>query len=301
MDRFEAMSMLLEVVRHGSFSAAARTMRVSLPTLSRRISELEHLLGAQLLARTTRKVTLTDAGASYVAAAHSILEQLKEAERGAAGEFVEPIGELVVTAPTMFGRLHVLPVITDFLERYSEIQVRLVLVNTNLSLVEEGIDVAIRIGELPDSAMSAKHVGSIRTVLCGSPRLFEAKGEPRTLDDIAGFPAVAINMPLSIAQWRFRKSDSPEIRLLHLSSRLTVTTPEAAASAAAHGAGLAQLLHYQVADAVKADALRIVLEDLEPTPSPVHLLYASRAPLPLKLRRFLDFAAPRLRNSLQAL
>jgi DNA-binding transcriptional LysR family regulator len=301
MDRLEAMSMLLEVVDHGSFSAAGRAMRVSLPTLSRRISELEALLGARLLTRTTRKIMLTDAGAVYVAATREILNKVKQAEREVAGEFIEPIGELVVTAPTMFGRLHVLPIITEFLELYSGIHVRLVLIDTNLALVEENVDVAIRIGQLPDSAMTSSRVGSIRTVLCGSPRLFVDKGEPRTLDDIAHFPSITVNMPIPVAQWRFGVPGSLDARIPPLLSRLTVTTPEAAAAAAIQGAGLTQLLHYQVADAVRAGTLRIVLEEMEPAPSPIHLLHTSKAPLPLKLRRFLDFAAPRLRSDLAAL
>lgn len=296
MDRLEVMAMLLEVVRHGSFSAAARAMRVSLPTLSRRISELEGHLGARLLTRTTRKVALTDAGAAYVAAARTILDQVRDAEREAAGEFVEPIGELVVTAPTMFGRLHVLPVIADFLERHSAIQVRLALSNSNLRLVDENVDVAIRIGELPDSAMTATRLGTIRTVLCGSPGLLDAQGEPAGLDDLARFPIVATSVPTSFTQWRFSGPAS-----FTPSPRLTVATPEAAVDAAIRGVGLTQLLHYQVAEAVRDGALRIVLADIEPPPSPVHLLHSARAPLPLKLRRFLDFTAPRLRKDLAAL
>lgn len=293
--------MLLEVVEHGSFSAAGRAMRVSLPTLSRRISELEDLLGARLLTRTTRKVMLTDAGAVYVAAAREILDRVRQAEREAAGEFIEPIGELVVTAPTMFGRLHVLPIISEFLEHYSGIHVRLVLIDTNLALVEENVDVAIRIGQLQDSAMTASRVGSIRTVLCGSPRLFVDRDEPRTLNDLAHFPSITLNMPIPYAQWHFGVPGSVDARIPPLSSRLATTTPEAAAAAAVQGVGLTQLLHYHVADAVRTGTLRIVLEDMEPAPSPVHLLHTSKAPLPLKLRRFLDFAAPRLRNGIAAL
>lgn len=301
MDRLESMSMLLEVVRRGSFSAAGRALQVSLPTLSRKISELEEVLGARLLTRTTRKITLTDAGTAYVAAAQEILDRVKEAEREVAGEFVEPIGDLVVTAPTMFGRLHVLPIVTEFLERYTRIRVHLVLSDTNLRLVEDNVDIAVRIGNLPDSAMTAMKVGSIRTVLCGSPRLFEDKGEPKTLDDVANFPSVCVNIPISLAQWRFAAAGTPNTQPPPLSPRLTVTTPEAAAAAAINGTGLVQLLHYQVADAVNAGKLRIVLHDLEPPPVAVHLLHVSRAPLPLKLRSFIDFAAPRIRAALGAL
>lgn len=301
MDRLEAMSMLLEVARHGNFSAAARALHVSLPTLSRRISELEGLLGARLLTRTTRKVTLTDAGTAYVAAAREILDRVKAAEREVAGEFIEPIGDLVVTAPAMFGRLHILPIIIEFQRLYTGIRVHLVLSDANLRLVEDNVDIAVRIGNLPDSAMTVVGVGSLRTVLCGKPQLFEENGTPRTLDDIADFPLVAVNVPISLAQWRFGAAGTPNLQLPSLSPRLTVTTPEAAAAAAIHGAGITQLLHYQVADAVKAGKLQIVLEDFEPPRVAVHLLHVSRAPLPLKLRSFLDFAAPRIRAALAAL
>lgn len=300
MDRLEVMAMLLEVVRHGSFSAAARSMHVSLPKLSRRIAELETHLGARLLTRTTRKIALTDSGRAYVAAARTILDQVRDAEREAAGEFVGPIGELVVTAPTMFGRLHVLPVVADFLDRHPSIRVRLELGNANVGLVNDGVDAAIRIGELPDSAMTMTRLGAIRMVLCASPRLLDERGQPASFDDIARFPQVSVSAPASLSPWRFVEPGG-EIRTVLPLPRLAVTTPEAAVDAAVRGVGLVQLPQYQVADDVREGALRIILPELEPPPSPVHLLHASSAPLPLKLRLFLDFVAPRIRNSLTAI
>ncbi len=168
MDRFEAMSMLLEVAEKGSLSAAGRSLRVSVPTLSRKISDLETLLGARLLIRSTRKLTLTDAGITYVAAARRILEQVEDAEREAAGEFTTPKGELVVTAPILFGRLHVLPVVAEFLALFPEINIRLLLADHNVHLIEEHVDMAVRIGRLPDSAAVATRVGSMRRVICAS-------------------------------------------------------------------------------------------------------------------------------------
>jgi DNA-binding transcriptional LysR family regulator len=295
MDRFEAMAMLLTVVEKGSLSAAGRTLRVPVPTLSRKLSDLEALLGTRLLIRTTRKLTLTDAGIAYVAAARRILEQLDDAEREAAGEFTTPKGELVLTAPILFGRLHVLPVVADFLASFPEINVRLVLLDRNVDLVDDHVDMAVRIGALPDSAMVATRIGEMRTVVCGAPGLFARHGTPVAPQDIARFPTVSIDTFLSGSAWQLREPGTGALVEVPIRPRLRVSTAEAAAQAAAMGVGLTRLFHYQVADAVAAGALRIVLADHEIAPSPINLIHASRGQLPLKMRRFLDFAAPRLR------
>ncbi|MET0310127.1 MAG: LysR family transcriptional regulator [Sphingomonas sp.] len=296
MDRFEAMSMLLMVVEKGSLSAAGRTLQVPVPTLSRKLSDLEALLGSRLLIRTTRKLTLTDAGIAYVAAARRILEQLDDAEREAAGEFTTPKGELVLTAPILFGRLHVLPVVADFLAGFPEINVRLVLLDRNVDLVDDHVDMAVRIGTLPDSAMVATRIGEMRTVVCGAPSLFARHGMPIAPRDIARFPIVSIDTFLSASAWQMREPDTKAVVEVPIRPRLRVSTAEAAAQAAAMGVGLTRLFHYQVADTVAAGALRIVLADYEIDPSPINLIHASRGQLPLKMRRFLDFAAPRLRE-----
>jgi DNA-binding transcriptional LysR family regulator len=172
MDRLEAMVMFLTAIEKGSLSAAAREMRVPVPTLSRKVADLEVLLKTKLLTRTTRQLILTDAGVAYAAAARRVLEQVDEAERQAAGEFTTPRGELVITAPVLFGRLHVLPVVADFLAQFPEVNVRLMLGDRNVNLVDDQIDMAVRIGKLPDSGMIATRVGSMRRVVCGSPKLF---------------------------------------------------------------------------------------------------------------------------------
>src|SRR5215469_6310060 len=161
MDRLEAMSLLVAVADQGSFSAAARTLKIPLATLSRKISDLEARLGTRLLIRTTRKLTLTDAGVSYITAARRILDQVDDAEREAAGEYTAPKGELVLTAPTYFGRMYVVPVVSDFLALYSEINVRLVLADRNVDLISDHVDMAVRIGKLPDSSMVATQVGTM--------------------------------------------------------------------------------------------------------------------------------------------
>lgn len=299
MDRFEAMAMLVTVTETGSLSAAGRALKVPLATLSRKITDLETLLGARLLIRTTRKLTLTDAGVAYVAAARRILEQVEDAEREAAGEFTTPKGELVVTAPIQLGRLHVLPIVADFLALFSEINVRLLLADRNLDLVDAHVDMAVRIGHLPDSAMVATRVGLMRTVVCASPALLDERGVPRTPDDLLTLPCVTVDTPLPSPDWRFNVPGSTRTCAVPVVPRLYVTTTEAAAQAAIRGVGVTRLLHYQVAEAVEADVLRIILDMYEPDPVPVHLVHASRGQMPLKMRRFLDFAAPRLRTALE--
>ena len=171
MDRLEAMAILLRVADRGSFSAASRELGVPLPTVSRKVNELERHLGTRLLVRTTRKVALTDAGATYAASARRILEEVDETERVAAGEFQVPRGELILTAPVFFGRLHILPIVTDFLAAFPEIDVRLVLSDRNLHLIADHVDMAVRIGTLPDSRLMATRVGTMRTVVCATPCL----------------------------------------------------------------------------------------------------------------------------------
>lgn len=297
MDRFEAMSMLVTVSEAGSLSAAGRALKVPLATLSRKISDLEALLGTRLLIRTTRKLTLTDAGITYVAAAHRILEQVEDAEREAAGEFTAPKGDLVITAPILFGRLHVLPVVVDFLALFPEINVRLVLADRNVSLIDDHVDMAVRIGKLPDSSMVATQVGLMRTVVCASPTLMEERGVPQTPDDLLKFPCVTADTPMISLGWQFKVPGSTATLEISIVPRLSVTTTEAAAQAAIRSVGVTRLLHYQVAEAIETGALRIILDAFEPDPIPVNLVHASRGKMPLKIRRFLDFAAPRLRKA----
>lgn len=301
MDRLEAMSLLVAVTETGSFSAASRKLEVPLATLSRKISDLEALLGARLLVRSTRKLSLTDAGMTYVAAARRILEQVDEAEREVAGEFTAPKGELVVTAPVMFGRLHVLPIVAEFLATYPDIDVRLLLADRNLDLVDDRVDMAIRIGALPDSALMATRVGEMRMVTCVDPRLIESHGRPAHPKDLLAMPSVAFEMPAQPAAWRYRSPDSGATLDIPVRPRLSVTTADAAVDAGVRGIGAVRLLHYQVAEAVGRGALAVVLETFEPEPAPVHVVHVGRGQMPFKTRRFVDFAATRLRSALASL
>ena len=300
MDRFEAMSMLLAAIDNGSFSAAAREMRVPVPTLSRKVADLETLLGTQLLMRTTRKLSLTDAGIAYAAAARRILEEVDAAEREAAGEFTTPRGELVVTAPLLFGRWHVLPIITDFLAQFPEINVRLILGDRVVNLVDDHIDMALRIGDLPDSGMIATRVGSMRAVICVSPKLLRKHGTPRRPEELSQLPCVSADGYMLAPNWKFRLPDRDGLVEVPIVPRL-VTQAEAAVEAAIRGIGFVRLRYYHAFDAIEAGKLSLVLEEFEPPPSPIHLIHVPRGQMPLKMRRFLDFSAPRLRQALAEL
>jgi DNA-binding transcriptional LysR family regulator len=301
MDRLEAMTILLRVVDRGSFSAASRDLGVPLATVSRKVSGLEEHLGTRLLVRTTRRVALTDAGAAYVASARRILDEIDETERIAAGEFHVPRGELILTAPVLFGRLHVLPIVTEFLAAYPEINVRLLLSDRNLHLIEDHVDMAVRIASLPDSSMIATRVGSMRAVVCVSPKLVAGYGLPKSPKDVAGLPCVHFEFLSPPSSWPFQSKDPKGAIEVPIRPRLSVTTAEAAVWAASEAVGVTRVLHYQCADAVRSGSLRIILADFEVQPLPVHLLHAERGALPTKTRFFLDFASHRLRERLSSL
>jgi len=269
MDRLEAMAILVEAVDVGSLSAASRKMNVPLPTVSRKIADLESHLGARLLTRSTRKLTLTDAGAEYVSVAKRILEQVADAERTAAGEYSAPRGDLAVTAPLVFGRLHVLPLVTEFLIRYPEINIRLMLSDRNADLIDEHLDMAIRIGALPDSSMVTTRVGAVRHVICASPSFLASHGVPETPTALATLPSISHEFLTALGTaWPFREPEAKADIMAPVRVRLAVTTAEAAIDAAVAGIGVTRLLSYQVAEAVARGALRIILEQYERGQSP---------------------------------
>lgn len=298
MDRFEAMSILVAAVETGSLTAASRDLKMPLPTVSRKLAELEAHLGTRLLARTTRRLSLTEAGSAYFEACKRILAEMGDAERIAAGEQSAPKGDLAITAPIVFGRLHVLPVINEFLALYPEINIRLMLSDRNIDLLEEQIDLALRIGRLPDSSMIATQVGTLRRVICGSPAFFGEHGMPFKPQDLAGLPAISLDMPRPMA-WSFAEGARGRQRSVDVRSRLSVNTAEAAIDAAIAGVGITRVLSYQAAEAVRQGMLTVVLADFEPPPLPVHLVHGRQGALPVKLRSFLDFAAPRLRRRVE--
>ncbi|WP_296746374.1 LysR family transcriptional regulator [Mesorhizobium sp.] len=296
MDRLDAMSLFAGTVEAGSLSAASRRLGMPLATVSRRLSDLEKHLRTRLLNRSTRRLTLTDAGEAYLVACRRILSEVSEAERAAAGEYISPTGELAVTAPVVFGRLHVLPIVTGFLAAYPDVDIRLTLSDRITQLVDEHIDLAVRIGELPDSAMVATRVGSIRRITCASPGYFARHGTPARPEEIAGRDCITFEGLAAPAAWSFVIGKSETV--VPVRSRLQVNTAEAAIDAAVAGLGLTKVLSYQADAAVRDGKLSVVLDAFEPPPWPVSLVHTGQGRLPVKLRAFLDFAAPRLKERL---
>jgi len=307
-DRFESMSILVAVVEAGSFSAAARQLRMPLATVSRKVGELEAHLNTRLLHRSTRQLSVTETGHAYVAACRRILEEVGEAERAASGEYAAPKGELVITAPIVFGRLHLLPVVADFLKTYPDIDVRMVLTDRVVALLDEHVDIALRIADLPDSNFIAMPIGTVRRVVCASPAYFAAHGTPARPQDLAEHACITFEQMTSRQVWHFTagkvakgaKAGKAEIAV-PVRSRLAVSTAEAAVDAAVAGVGITRVVSYQMAGALRAGALQIVLEAFEPPPWPISLVHTGQGLLPLKLRAFLDFAAPRLRARVAAI
>jgi len=290
------MSILVRAAEAGSLTAASRQLGIPLPTVSRNVAELEAHLKTILLVRSRKGLRLTEAGRSYLAAAKAILENITQAERAAAGEYMAPTGDLAIAAPVVFGRQHVLPVISEFLTAFPNVNLRLVQSDRNTHLLDDHIDIALRIGKLPDSALKAMALGSVRPVICASPDYLARKGGPKSLEDLARHDCIvaeAFGMPQA---WRF-KTDKADIAI-PVQSRLIVNTMEAAIDAAIAGVGLTLALSYQVAEQVHRNQLRVVLPKFRQPAWPVHFLYSDQDRLPLKLRAFIDFAAPRLRQRL---
>jgi DNA-binding transcriptional LysR family regulator len=296
MDRIDAMATLLAAVDAGSLSGASRALGMPLATVSRKVSDLEAHLRTRLLIRSSRRLTLTEAGEAYVGTARRILEDLDEAERAAAGEYRAPRGHLNITAPIMFGRLHVAPVVLDFLKAYPDITVRLTLADAVLNLIDDHVDVAVRVGRLPDSRLMALRLGDIGWVVCASPGYLALHGAPDGPEALAAHDCIMFEGLYSNQSWSFGRNG--RVWDVSVRPRLSVNAADAAIAAAIRGAGVTRVLSYQVADAVANGALKLILRSFEPEPLPVHLLYAGQTRLPLKLRAFLDFAGPRLKASL---
>ena len=298
MDRLEAMEYFVAAVEAGSFSAAGRQLNVPLPTISRKVADLETHLNTQLLVRSTRKLAMTEAGVSYLAACKLILDQVDEAESQAAGEYSVPRGTLTITAPIVFGRLHVVPVVNEFLAKFPQINIYLTLSDHTLDLVDEHIDLAVRMGVLSESTLVATQVGDIRRVVCGSPAYFSAHGTPKTPDDLAKHMCVTYTALAAGMTWFFNPRDGKPSRAVRPLCRLKINTAEAAIDAAIAGVGVTNVLSYQIARPVSEGKLSVILQGFEPEPTPVHIVHARQALLPLKMRLFVEFATSRLRKSL---
>lgn len=290
MDRFDAMNVLLAVVEEGSISAGARRLRAPLATVSRKVADLEGHLRTSLLVRTSRRIELTEAGREYVAAAKRILEQVDEAEQMAAGEYREPRGELLVTLPVSFGHRYALPVIIEFLKSHPLIDLQVLFSDRKINLQEDHVHVALRVGDLDDLTLIATRVGSIRLITCASPNYLGSAGIPETPADLKNFDGV------SNVGWRFQQNGKNVFG--EPRSRLMVNTEEAAIEAAAAGLGLARALYHHAEPKLTSGELVEVLSDFALPAVPVHLIYPRQSMMPLKLRAFLNFVAPRLRTAL---
>lgn len=298
MDRLEAMSILLAVAEAGSISAASRKLKVPLATISRKVSELEAHLNVRLLMRSNRNISLTEAGQSFVAASRRILQDLGEAEREVSGDSRVLKGELVLSAPIALGRFFLLPIVIDFLKEFPSIDVRMMLADRRLNLIEDRIDIGLRVGELQDFSLVAKKVGTVRRVVCASPIYLKRRGAPKTPENLGDHDCVTFENTLSAESWTFHIGKAEKSFPIH--SRLIVSTAEAAIDAAVAGGGLTRMLDYQIAAQRRAGTLKLVLESFNSPPKPVHLIYEAGRHLPLKIRTFLDYAAPRLKKAIRA-
>lgn len=292
MDRFHAMRVFTRIADTGGFAEAARQLNLSPPAATRAIAALEETIGARLLTRTTRTVKLTEVGQRYVEDCRRILAAIEEAEAAAAGSYARPTGSITVTASVLFGQIYVLPIMTDFLDAYPEVTGRLLFLDRVTNLVDEGIDVAVRIGQLPDSSHSAVRVGSVRRVICGSPTYFERHGAPAHPADLAKHRIIAATSAWTSLDWRFGRDGKT---VSHVRPALFCNSNEGAIAAARSGWGLTRVLSYQIGPDLLAGALQTTLEAFEEDPLPIHIVHPEGRNASAKVRAFVDFAAARLR------
>jgi DNA-binding transcriptional LysR family regulator len=286
MDRIDAMQAFVAVADLKGFAPAARKLGLSPSAVTRLIAALEDRLGARLLQRTTRSVTLTDGGSRYLERVRRILADVEEAEGSAEGERTRPGGRLVVSAPVGFGRLHVSPVMSAYLKRYFEVTGELRLSDRMINLVEDGVDLAVRIGHLADSSLVARHVGEMRRIIVASNAYLREYGEPETLEAIDSHQTIQFGAMAIPPDWRFIRDDR-EVRVT-VTPRFVTNSADAAIQYAEQGGGLTRVLAYQAADAIKGGRLKIVLAKFEQPALPIHVVYPTSRLLSAKVRTFID-------------
>jgi len=304
IDQFHLMRVFASVAEEGGFAAASRKLDISPAAVTRAVVALEEQLGARLLQRTTRNVRFTDAGRQYYEHVRAILVSIAEANEAVAESNATPRGTLSITAPVMFGRMFVMPCIIDYMQRYPQVKIIAHLVDRVTNLVDEGMDVAIRIGHLPDSGLRAIKVGEVRRVLCASPAYLGKSGTPKLPADLSKHSIISSNAVSPHTEWHFRSSreqshsepSNGEPLLLRMDPRLTVTSNDAALAAAAGGLGIARLLSYQVWSEVESKALRLILETFEEAPWPVHVVHREDKLGSSKVRSFIDEMVENLRS-----
>ncbi|WP_144395398.1 LysR substrate-binding domain-containing protein [Pleionea sediminis] len=295
MDQFHLMTVFVAVAEEEGFAAAARRLDLSPPAVTRGVSALEQRLGVKLFTRTTRYVRVTEAGQRYLEDSKKILADLEMANEAAAGINAAPSGRIVITAPVLFGQIYVMPIVAEYLNRYVDTQVDALFVDRVVNLIDEGVDVGIRIGALPDSSMRAIRVGQVRMVACASPEYINAYGivqSPEELSKHSIIASVAGNRAIS---WKFENESST--RLKPIEQRLTVSSNQSAIEAAVRGLGITRLLSYQIAPYLETNELKILLENYEPKPLPVHIIHREGRFASKKVRAFIDMAADALRSN----
>jgi DNA-binding transcriptional LysR family regulator len=294
MDQIHLMKVFVAVGELESFAAAARRLDISPAAVTRAISALEDQLGVKLLLRTTRSVRVTEAGSRYLEDTRHILASINEANEAAAGINATPKGELAVTAPILFGKKFVMPCIVRYLQQYPEVDVSAFFLDRIVNMVEEGMDVAVRIGPLPDSGLKALRVGKVRRMLCASPQYLTRHGVPQHPSDLLEHAVIATTNLSPRAGWRFGVTDQPTT--VRMQPRLTVTSNDGAIAAAVGGLGIARLLSYQVVDEIASGQLEVILAEYEEAPWPIHVLHRESKYGSAKVRAFVDMLAEHLRG-----
>lgn len=292
MDRIHAMRVLVRIADTGGFAETARQLNLSPPAVTRAVAALEDLIGARLLTRTTRSVKLTEAGRRYVDDCRQILSAIEDAEAAAAGSYAKPTGVITITASVLFGQIYIVPIVTEFLDAYPEVTGRLLFLDRVTNLVDEGIDVAIRIGHLPDSSQAAIKVGSVRRVICGAPAYFERHGAPAEPADLTRHRIIAATSAWTSLDWRFGKQSRT---VTPVRPALFCNSNEGAISAVRSGWGLARVLSYQIGPDLLNGTLQTTLDEFEEEPLPIHIVHPEGRHASAKVRAFVDFAAERLR------
>lgn len=292
MDRFHLMTVFVAVAEQESFAAGARRLGMSPPAVTRAIASLEDRLGIQLLTRTTRYVRATDAGLRYLEHARRIIAEADEADEVAAGVHAEPRGQLAVTAPVLFGRMFVIPSMVEYLQRFPDMSISALFLDRVVNLLEEGLDVGIRIGELPDSTMRAIGVGYVRRVVCASPAYLKAQGTPKSPADLARHTIIAASPVSPSVDWKF--AHGKKTLGVRLTPRLSVTSNEAAIAAAVQGFGVTRLLSYQIAPYLVSGQLKAVMGAYEPARLPIHVVHREGRQASAKVRTFVDLLAEKL-------
>ncbi|MEM8789048.1 MAG: LysR substrate-binding domain-containing protein [Pseudomonadota bacterium] len=293
MDRIQTLEVFVAVAEAESFAGGARAVGLSAPSATRGVNALEDRLGARLFTRTTRRVRLTDVGEAYLEDARHILAQLRAADDAASGAATNPVGQLRITCSHEFGRIYVTPILTDFLDTYSDVTADVLMIDRIVNMVEEGFDIAVRIGPLPSSGLSAVQVGHVRRVVCGAPDYFAEHGVPQSPDDLQKHRIVSASPVSPTSEWRFGRDQRNVVRI---NARLTVSGVASGIAIARRGWGLCRVLSYQIGPELEAGTLRTVLEDFEPEPLPIHLVHVEGRRAAAKVRSFIDFARERLRS-----